>query len=73
MLEAAQPRTAPPLAAPLTPEAERRQLTVMFCDLVDSTKLSSQLDPEDYRKSSVPINRLVLKSSHAGMDILRSY
>src|SRR6266446_10858069 len=30
------------------PEAERRQLTVMFCDLVDSTRLSSQLDPEDY-------------------------
>jgi predicted ATPase/class 3 adenylate cyclase len=33
-----------------TLEAERRQLTVMFCDLVDSTKLSSQLDPEEYRK-----------------------
>jgi class 3 adenylate cyclase len=32
------------------PEAERRQLTLMFCDLVDSTKLSSQLDPEDYRE-----------------------
>src|SRR4030095_6217068 len=32
------------------PEAERRQLTVMFCDLVDSTKLSSQLDPEVYRE-----------------------
>src|SRR6516162_1797622 len=32
------------------PEAERRQLTVMFCDLVDSTKLSSQLDPEEYRE-----------------------
>src|SRR5262249_44804168 len=30
--------------------AERRQLTVMFCDLVDSTKLSSQLDPEEYRE-----------------------
>jgi hypothetical protein len=30
-------------------EAERRQLTVMFCDLVDSTQLSSQLDPEEYR------------------------
>ena len=29
--------------------AERRQLTVMFCDLVDSTALSAQLDPEDYR------------------------
>ena len=31
-------------------EAERRQLTVMFCDLVDSTPLSSQLDPEDLRE-----------------------
>jgi class 3 adenylate cyclase/predicted ATPase len=31
------------------PEAERRQLTVMFCDLVDSTQLASQLDPEQYR------------------------
>ncbi len=28
-------------------QAERRQLTVMFCDLVDSTALSSRLDPED--------------------------
>jgi predicted ATPase/class 3 adenylate cyclase len=32
------------------PEAERRQLTVLFCDLVDSTPLSSQLDPEDWRE-----------------------
>ena len=39
----------PPPSAARTPEAERRQLTVMFCDLVDSTKLSSQLDPEEYR------------------------
>jgi len=31
-------------------EAERRQLTVLFCDLVDSTVLSSQLDPEDLRE-----------------------
>ncbi|MBI3797194.1 MAG: AAA family ATPase [Deltaproteobacteria bacterium] len=31
------------------PEAERRQLTVMFCDLVDSTALSEQLDPEEWR------------------------
>src|SRR5207247_866158 len=36
-------------AVPPPPDAERRQLTVMFCDLVDSTKLSSQLDPEEYR------------------------
>jgi len=30
--------------------AERRQLTVMFCDLVDSTQLSDYLDPEDLRE-----------------------
>src|SRR2546426_1527832 len=33
----------------LKPEAERRQLTVMFCDLVGSTPLSQQLDPEELR------------------------
>src|SRR5262249_5524419 len=37
-------------AEPRPPDAERRQLTVMFCDLVDSTKLSGQRDPEDYRE-----------------------
>jgi class 3 adenylate cyclase/ABC-type transport system involved in cytochrome c biogenesis ATPase subunit len=31
------------------PAAERRQLTVMFCDLVGSTALSARLDPEDLR------------------------
>jgi class 3 adenylate cyclase len=30
-------------------DAERRQLTVMFCDLVGSTALSTMLDPEDLR------------------------
>src|SRR6266446_8251945 len=39
-----------PEAASASPEAERRQLTVLFCDLVDSTALSSQLDPEDLRE-----------------------
>jgi class 3 adenylate cyclase/predicted ATPase len=42
-------KIALPPTIPPTPDAERRQLTVMFCDLVDSTQLSSQLDPEDYR------------------------
>jgi class 3 adenylate cyclase len=42
------PQVTPPLTVP-PPDAERRQLTVMFCDLVDSTKLSGQLDPEEYR------------------------
>ncbi|MBI3628797.1 MAG: AAA family ATPase, partial [Candidatus Rokubacteria bacterium] len=31
------------------PEAERRQLTVLFCDLVGSTALSERLDPEELR------------------------
>ena len=36
--------------APSVPEAERRQLTVLFCDLADSTRLARQLDPEDLRE-----------------------
>jgi SAM domain (Sterile alpha motif) len=36
--------------APVRSEAERRQLTVMFCDLVGSTALSARLDPESSRK-----------------------
>ena len=32
-----------------SPEAERRQVTVLFCDLVDSTQLSQHLDAEEYR------------------------
>ncbi len=39
-----------PAAERTTPDAERRQLTVLFCDLVDSTALSSHLDPEDLRE-----------------------
>ena len=38
-----------PAAAAAAPEAERRQLTVMFCDLVGSTALSTGMDPEDLR------------------------
>jgi class 3 adenylate cyclase len=38
-----------PPATPGPATAERRQLTVMFCDLVDSTRLAGQLDPEDLR------------------------
>src|SRR5262249_35034819 len=44
------PQGQPSSQATPPPDAERRQLTVMFCDLVDSTKLSSQLDPEEYRE-----------------------
>src|SRR5262249_56336058 len=34
----------------LPPEAERRHLTVLFCDLVNSTALAARLDPEEYRE-----------------------
>ena len=44
----AKPETA--ANAPPTASAERRQLTVMFCDLVGSTALSARLDPEDTRE-----------------------
>ena len=44
------PSAVSPSTPPFPPErdqAERRQLTVMFCDLVDSTALSRRVDPED--------------------------
>jgi hypothetical protein len=44
------PHSDRPPAEPRAPEAERRQLTVLFCDLVDSTVLASQLDPEEWRE-----------------------
>jgi class 3 adenylate cyclase/predicted ATPase len=40
--------TAP--GAPAQVDAERRQLTVVFCDLVGSTALSARFDPEDLRE-----------------------
>jgi predicted amidophosphoribosyltransferase len=39
-----EPREAP------AAEAERRQISVMFCDLVGATALSERLDPEDMRE-----------------------
>ena len=57
-LEATE-KSAPPIAAPATASAvpvgshdtaERRQVTVMFSDLVGSTALSARIDPEDLRE-----------------------
>ena len=42
-------RPAAPATSAAAPDAERRQLTVMFCDLVGSTALSTGMDPEDLR------------------------
>ena len=56
----AQRGAAPPA------DAERRQLTVMFCDLVGSTALSSRLDPEDLREVIAGYHRAVA-------DVVRSF
>jgi class 3 adenylate cyclase/predicted ATPase len=39
----------PPMATPVEAGGERRYLTVMFCDLVDSTGIASRLDAEEWR------------------------
>src|SRR5689334_16771618 len=58
-------RTDPPrrnvAASTPTPtvDAERRQLTVMFCDLVGSTALAARLDPEDLREVIAAYHRAV--------------
>jgi class 3 adenylate cyclase/predicted ATPase len=46
----AAPASTPPPVTSGEKTAERRQLTVMFCDLVGSTALSARLDPEDMRE-----------------------
>src|ERR1700688_1414117 len=51
-LGAAETGAKPTSCAPASSSgdsAERRQLTVMFCDLVVSTAMSARLDPEDLR------------------------
>jgi class 3 adenylate cyclase len=47
---------------PTITEAERRQLTVMFCDLVGSTGLSTNLDPEDLREVFAAYHRGVAET-----------
>src|SRR5215471_14311368 len=48
--EGASPAAPAPLPSSAAAEAERRQLTVIFCDLVGSTPLSTRFDPEDLRE-----------------------
>jgi class 3 adenylate cyclase/predicted ATPase len=58
---------AAPFDAPAPTNAERRQLTVMFCDLVGSTALSARLDPEDLREVYAAYHRVVAEVV-AGFD-----
>jgi class 3 adenylate cyclase len=57
--EAAAPTPAAVSTSPRTDSAERRQLTVMFCDLVGSTALSARLDPEDLRDVIAEYHRAI--------------
>src|SRR5215472_9444661 len=49
-VSSAPAEAASTLATAPMPSAERRQLTVLFCDLVGSTALAARLDPEDLRE-----------------------
>jgi class 3 adenylate cyclase/tetratricopeptide (TPR) repeat protein len=54
---------SPPSLEPTGPVgAERRQLTVLFCDLVNSTALSTRLDPEDMREIVGSYHRCVAEA-----------
>jgi class 3 adenylate cyclase len=62
-LSGGSPQTSDDVAFRRSGEAERRQLTVMFCDLVGSTALSERLDPEDLRD-------IVRAYQHASADVI---
>lgn len=65
-----EPGSVSPLARrSSSPEAERRQLTVMFCDLVGSTDLSQKLDPEDLRE----VNRAYQDACTAAIERYEGY
>jgi class 3 adenylate cyclase/predicted ATPase len=54
--------TAAPADVRASADAERRQLTVMFCDLVGSTALSTRHDPEDLRELVGDYHRAVAET-----------
>ena len=67
---AAKPANPVPLQT-FPDAAERRQLTVMFCDLVGSTALSARLDPEDMREVVGCIPPLLRRSDREGRRVRR--
>src|SRR6266478_3101417 len=58
-LRSDSPPAPVPETAAVAPTAERRQLSVMFCDLVGSTALAARLDPEDLREVIAAYHRAV--------------
>jgi len=66
--------TAIPEATPTAPASvERRQLTVMFCDLVDSTALSVRLDPEELRNIISAYHRCVIEIARRYAGFMAKY
>jgi class 3 adenylate cyclase len=62
-LECGSPLTLAETATPrqsewASAEAERRQMTCLFCDLVDSVGLSERLDPEELRETLAAYHRV---------------
>ena len=60
-------------AEPGRDRAERRQLTVMFCDLVGSTALSARLDPEDMRQVMALFHRRIAEVIGGYQGIVARY
>jgi class 3 adenylate cyclase len=68
---ATEPASKPNRVGGGLPEAERRQLTVVFCDLVGSTALSGRLDPEDLRGDRWRLSSLLHRISRAQRRLRR--
>lgn len=58
--------TSDAISNPAPIDAERRQLTILFCDLVGSTRLSNRMDPEDY-------HALLMAYRTTGMQSIEHY
>jgi class 3 adenylate cyclase len=58
------PRTTPAPDSRPRDEAERRQVTVMFADIVGSTALSTSMDPEDLREVISAYQKCVAETAH---------
>ena len=70
------PAVAAPAVAPVAQDtAERRQVTVMFSDLVDSTVLAGRMDPEDLREIISAYQKCVTDTVHRwrSWTLLRRY
>ena len=72
-LQGLSPSKPQGMAEPGRDRAERRQLTVMFCDLVGSTALSARLDPEDMRQVMALFHRRIAEVIGSYQGIVARY